>query len=61
MHVEVCPIGRTDPALPEAYWTEAVPLPPVPALLLTIRPPVAAYEASLRRKKESSKVKKENK
>ena len=47
VHVEVCPVGRADPPLPEAHGTEAVPLPPVPALLLTIRPPVAAHEASL--------------
>lgn len=47
LHLEICTVWRADPPLPEAYGTKAVPLPPVPAFVLTIRPSVTAHEATL--------------
>ena len=48
LHLEICTVRRADPPLPEAHGTKAVPLPPVPAFVLTIRPSVTAHEATLR-------------
>ncbi|KAK8787716.1 hypothetical protein V5799_022512 [Amblyomma americanum] len=47
LHVEVCALGRADAPLPQAHGPEAVQVPAVPALLLALRPPVAAHEAPL--------------
>lgn len=42
----VCSIRRADETLPQAHGREAVPLPPLRALLLALRPPGAPREAS---------------
>ena len=47
LHVEVRAVGRADPPLPEAHRPEAVQVPPVPALVLALGPPLIAHEAAL--------------
>lgn len=47
LHLEICTVWRADPPFPQAHGTKAVPLPPVPAFVLTIRPSVTAHEATL--------------
>lgn len=46
LRMAVRPVGRADAALPQAYRSEAVPLSPLRALLLPLRPPGASREAS---------------
>ena len=55
LHLEVRSLGRADPSLPQTHGTKAVPLPPVPALFLTIRPSVIAHEAPLKKSKKKKK------
>ena len=47
LHMEVCPLRRADAPLPQTHGSEAVPLSPVSALLLPLRPPVVAHETTL--------------
>lgn len=45
LRVALRPVGRADAALPQAHRRQAVPLPPLRALLLALRPPGAARQA----------------
>lgn len=47
LHVEVRALRRADAPLPQAYGTEALQVPALPAQLLALRPLITAHEAPL--------------
>ena len=50
MHVEICPFGRINAALSQAYRTKAVQVPSLSAIVLAERSSVASHEEALTRR-----------
>jgi len=47
LRLELCPVGRADPPLPQAHWRQTVQVSPLRAMFLQVRPFGAAQETAL--------------